>query len=147
VLHHHETDRFCTAALMRLRRDADGWQVTSGVGGHPPPLLLRAGSGPEPCGGRGPLLGVLDEATFEDDSFRLGPGDVVLLYTDGVLEGRRGRELFGEDRLVAAVAQAGRRPAALVDGVMSAVLDFQEGTLRDDVAIVAFGVPLAETSG
>jgi len=141
VLRHHETDRFCTAALMRLRRDDEGWHVTSGLGGHPPPLLLRAGEDPQPCGGRGPLLGVLDQAAFEDDTFRLGPGDVVLLYTDGVLEGRRGRELFGEDRLVAAVRQAGRQPAALVDGVMTAVLDFQEGTLRDDVAIVAFGVP------
>jgi sigma-B regulation protein RsbU (phosphoserine phosphatase) len=107
-------------------------------------LLLRAGREPEPCGGRGPLLGVLDDATFEDDCFRLEPGDVVLLYTDGVLEGRRGRELFGEDRLLAAVKRAGRRPAALVDGVMNAVLDFQEGTLRDDVAIVAFGVPGAD---
>jgi phosphoserine phosphatase RsbU/P len=141
VLRHHETDRFCTAALLRLRRDAEGWQVTAGVGGHPTPLLLRAGSDPEPCGGRGPLLGVLDDAHFEDDCFRLGPGDVVLLYTDGVLEGRRGRELFGEDRLAAAIGRADRRPGALVDAVMGAVLDFQEGTLRDDVAIVAFGVP------
>jgi sigma-B regulation protein RsbU (phosphoserine phosphatase) len=141
VLRNHETDRFCTAALMRLCRDAEGWQVSSGVGGHPHPLLLRAGREPEPTGGHGPLLGVLDEATFEDACFRLDPGDVVLLYTDGVLEGRRGRELFGEDRLLAAVRKAGRRPAELVDGLMSAVLDFQEGTLRDDVAIVAVGVP------
>jgi phosphoserine phosphatase RsbU/P len=141
VLRNHETDRFCTAALMRLSRDAQGWQVVSSVGGHPHPLLLRPGREPEPCGGRGPLLGVLDEATFEDARFRLDPGDVVLLYTDGVLEGRRGRELFGEKRLLAAVNRVGHRPAALVDGVMGAVLDFQEGTLRDDVAIVAFGVP------
>ena len=141
VLHHHETDRFCTAALLRLQRDADGWQVTSGVGGHPSPLLLRAGQDPVPCGGRGPLLGVLDNATYEDGCLRLEPGDIVLLYTDGVVEGRRGRELFGEDRLLDTVGTGGSHPTEVVDGLMKAVLDFQEGTLRDDVAIVAFGVP------
>ncbi len=143
VLRHDETDKFCTAALLRLRRDDDGWQVTTGVGGHPAPLLLRPGQAPVPCGGRGPLLGVLDDATFEDASLRLEPGDVVLLYTDGVVEGRRGRELFGEDRLLATLEECGGPPATLVDAVMNAVLDFQDGTLRDDVAIVAFGVPAA----
>jgi sigma-B regulation protein RsbU (phosphoserine phosphatase) len=65
----------------------------------------------------------------------------VLLYTDGVLEGRRGSELFGEDRLLATVERVGAHPAELVAEVMDGVLDFQSGTARDDVALVALGVP------
>ncbi len=65
----------------------------------------------------------------------------MLLYTDGVLEGRRDRELFGEERLLATIQDADGGSAELVAEVMKAVLEFQDGTLRDDVAIVALGVP------
>jgi serine phosphatase RsbU (regulator of sigma subunit) len=66
---------------------------------------------------------------------------VVLLYPDGVLEGRRDRELFGEERLLATIRDADGGSAELVAEVMKAVLEFQDGTLRDDVALVALGVP------
>jgi sigma-B regulation protein RsbU (phosphoserine phosphatase) len=141
VLQHHETDRFCTAVLLRLRREGDGWSIDIGIGGHPRPLLLRRGSAPEPCAGRGPLLGVLHDATFEESTVRLGPGDALLLYTDGITEGRRGDEMYGEDRLLATAARIGPRPHELVDALTAAVLEFQDGTLRDDVAVVALGVP------
>ena len=141
VLRHHPTDRFCTAVVLRLHRDGDGWNVRIGIGGHPRPLLLRPGAPPEPCGLGGPLLGVVDDARFADAELRLGPGDVMLLYTDGVVEGRRGAELFGEARLEATAHRIGPRPAALVETVAAEVLAYQDGTPRDDVAIVALGVP------
>jgi sigma-B regulation protein RsbU (phosphoserine phosphatase) len=65
----------------------------------------------------------------------------VLLYTDGVLEGRRGSELYGEERLRATIERIGPHPAELVAEVMDGVLEFQSGTPRDDVALVALGVP------
>ena len=141
VLHQHPTDRFCTAVLARLRRDGDSWQVTLALGGHPQPLLLRHGRGPEPCGKHGPLLGVVDHATFEDTTLRLDPGDALLLHTDGVIEGRHGSDLYGEHRLMATARRVGPDPAALVDSLVHEVLEFQDGTLRDDVAMVAFGPP------
>jgi sigma-B regulation protein RsbU (phosphoserine phosphatase) len=141
VLRNHSTDRFCTAVVLYLCRDDDGWELTAALGGHPPPLLLRADGRLDPIGGRGPLLGVLDDARFADQQLRLDPGDVVLLYTDGVLEGRRNSEMFGEERLRATIEGIGALPVELVAEVMSTVLDFQEGTLRDDVALVALGVP------
>jgi len=138
---HHSTDRYCTAALLHVTRDDAGWVLTAAVGGHPFPLLLRGDGAPRPIGGHGPLLGVLDDATFRDESVRLQPGDVVLLYTDGVVEGRRGRELYGEERLQATIRSTERRPDTLVSVVMSSVLEFQDGELHDDVALVALGVP------
>ena len=141
VLRHDPTDRFCTGVVLRLRRDGDGWDVQIGIGGHPRPLVLRPGRPPETCGLGGPLLGVVDNARFEDTELRLSPGDVILLYTDGVVEGRRDDELFGEARLEATAHRIGPRPHALVGAVMEEVLAFQDGTPRDDVAIVALGVP------
>jgi phosphoserine phosphatase RsbU/P len=145
VLRQHPTERFCTAVLLRLRREDGGWLATLSLGGHPQPLLLRPGRPPELFGRHGPLLGVVDHPTFEDASLRLDAGDVLVLYTDGVIEGRRDAELFGEHRLLATAERVGPHPAALVDALVEEVLDFQEGTLRDDVAIVAFG-PLPEAT-
>ena len=41
-------------------------------------------------GGEGPLLGVIEDPVFADQELVLNPGDALLLYTDGVTEGRRG---------------------------------------------------------
>jgi sigma-B regulation protein RsbU (phosphoserine phosphatase) len=141
VLRQHSTDRFCTAVLARLTPEGESWRVTLGVGGHPHPLLLRSGHPPEPCGTTGPLLGVVDHATYADTVLRLDPGDALLLYTDGITEGRRGGELYGDDRLLATAGRLGPDPAGLVDVLVRELLEFQDGTLRDDVAVVAFGPP------
>jgi phosphoserine phosphatase RsbU/P len=140
VLNRHDTDRFCTAVVLYLVRRDDGWEVTAALGGHPPALLLHADGQLEPVGGRGPLLGILDNATFAEQHLRLRPGDLLLLYTDGVIEGGRGSDMFGEERLLQTVRDAPPRPAELVAAVVGEVLDFQAGTLRDDVAVVALGV-------
>ena len=96
---------------------------------------------PNPAACTGPLLGVVDHATFEDTTLRLDPGDALLLHTDGVTEGRHGSDLYGEHRLMATARRVGPDPAALVDSLVREVLEFQDGTLRDDVAMVAFGPP------
>ncbi len=71
---------------------------------------------------------------------RLAPGDLLVLFTDGVTEGRRGREFFGDERLATAVRRHGSRRdlAALL---LAEVLGFQEGSPRDDIAVVAVRVP------
>ncbi|HEX4901373.1 MAG TPA: SpoIIE family protein phosphatase, partial [Acidimicrobiales bacterium] len=92
--------RFATAAALRFHVGDDGaLVVTAGSGGHAPPLVVRAGGEVEELACRGPLLGVFPSGNFVSDRTTLGPGDVVVLYTDGVTEARRGREEFGEDRL------------------------------------------------
>lgn len=138
---HEQADRFATAVLLRLRQDGDGWLVTVSLGGHPQPLLVRRDRPVEPCGTHGSLLGVLDRPHFVDTRLRLDPGDVLLLFTDGVVEGRRGTELFGETRLRATAERVGPQPAELVQQLADEVLAFQAGTLRDDVALVALGPP------
>jgi sigma-B regulation protein RsbU (phosphoserine phosphatase) len=142
VLLHHETDRFCTVALIRLRRDDDGWYAVLGTGGHPSPLLVRGSDAPEPCGGDGPLIGVFEHPSFVETSVRLLPGDLLLLYTDGVSEGRRDSDLYGDDRLLAVIDGHRGSAADLVEAVVADVLDFQRQEARDDIAVLAIGVPL-----
>ncbi|QIG42301.1 SpoIIE family protein phosphatase [Nocardioides anomalus] len=142
VLHHDPTDRFCTAVLLRLRRVDGRWEVTLGLAGHPQPLLLRADGVVQPLGRFGPLLGVLDRPAFTDTTVGLEPGDVVVLYTDGVTEALRDGTMYGEERLVDAVGRIGPVPADLVVALPAAVLAYQDGdTVRDDVAVLAFGPP------
>ena len=143
VLLHHQTDRFCTVSLMRLHHAERGWTATVSCGGHPPPLLVQGGRTPLAIGPRGSLLGVLTDATLLDSERELEPGDLVLLYTDGVTEARRGEEFLGDSGLGGIIAR--RAPLstarALVDSVLEEVLAFQFGDPRDDIAVVGVAVP------
>ena len=141
VLLNHESDRFCTVAVLRLRRRPPTWRLTIALGGHPHPLLLTEGEAPAPLGTAGSLVGVLTDPHFTETQVELRPGSMVLLYTDGVTEGRRGDELYGEARLRRAAARHATTPEHLAEGILADVLDFQGGQARDDIAVVAVGVP------
>ncbi len=146
VLRKDPSGRFCTLVLLRLRHDGDGWRTTVVVGGHPPPFLLPRGGGACEIGGRSPLVGLLDQAEFCDSHADLQPGDVVVLYTDGITEARRGDDLYGVDRLRDLLARTPRRAEVVVSEMLAATQDFQSGEARDDIAIVAIEVPLLATS-
>jgi sigma-B regulation protein RsbU (phosphoserine phosphatase) len=82
--------------------------VTYVNGGHLPPLLFRAGAqslAPEPLETGGPVVGLLEGATYEEGRTTVRKGDVLLLYSDGVTEAadHNGAE-FGRGRLTTTVA-------------------------------------------
>jgi phosphoserine phosphatase RsbU/P len=140
VLLAQRSERFCTVVLLRLRHDGDAWSVTLSSGGHPLPLHLGADRDLRPVGGAGSLIGVLSEVTLLDSRVRLAAGDLLVMYTDGVTEGRRGQEFYGEDRLHRAVLEHADAPLP-AEGILGDVLDFQRGRARDDIAVVAVRVP------
>ena len=116
-------------------------QVAYANCGHDPPLHVR------PCGadvlsGRGPVLGVFEEAPFASDTCRLAPGDRLVLYTDGVVEctSASGEE-FGLGRLQEVlVASMGLTPSAVVQEVLRATRDFSgQSPCRDDFTLVVLG--------
>lgn len=68
--------------------------------GHHPPLWLKNNSGEfELLKPTGPAIGILSEPEFRTHQIRFGPGDILLFYTDGLAEARKGHEEFGEERL------------------------------------------------
>ena len=137
VLIHHETERFCTALLVQLLRRGGGWTATVCAAGHPLPVLVPAAGDVSVVGEPGTLLGVEPWLDLSLTTVPLGPGDRLLLYTDGVTEARRGREEYGEDRLLARAAAAPPGAAALVAAVLDDALAFQDGVPRDDIALLA----------
>ncbi len=67
----------------------------------------------------------------------LQSGDLLLLYTDGVIEARQGDNFFGESGLRDLLEQEERAVEELPQVILDEVLDFSGGSLRDDVAILA----------
>jgi PAS domain S-box-containing protein len=133
-------DRFCTTACVRLEPQ-DG---SAGVGvdvsraGHPPPLLVRPEGAVEEVGCSGRVLGVFPDAELRDTSLRLMPGEALVLYTDGVTEARSpDGDFFGEGRLRHLLSScAGCDAVTFARRIKDAVLDFQEGYQRDDLAVL-----------
>ncbi len=136
-----DTEHFCTAVVLRLRPVPGGWSCRFAVGGHGLPLLSGPGGPPVEVGTPGSLVGALDEPEFHDSELVLEPGQLLVLCTDGVDEARRDREFFGEHRIAAVVEEHLGGPSGLVDALLRAVLDFQDDSPRDDIAIVALAVP------
>ena len=140
VLLRDATDRFCTVTIMRLRRAKSAWTATICNGGHPQPLLARRDSAPVPLGQFGTVVGAFATPSFHDNKASLHPGDALVLYTDGVTEGRRGQEFFGEHRLITAVASHTGSAEKLCRGILADIVGFQEGNPRDDIVILTVQV-------
>ncbi len=79
-------DLFCTACYATIERMPDGWQVTSASGGHPLPIVARAGGTTDVIGSPGTILGVYEQTTASASTVVVGPGDVLVFYTDGVTD-------------------------------------------------------------
>jgi serine phosphatase RsbU (regulator of sigma subunit) len=102
---------FLTAVLASFRITPAGLTGRLCLAGHPPPLIRRAGGQVEYAGVTGPLLGYAETVRLTDVQFRLAPGDLLLLYTDGAVEGRPApgspeprQPVFDEAALVRALA-------------------------------------------
>ncbi|HET8614637.1 MAG TPA: SpoIIE family protein phosphatase [Actinomycetales bacterium] len=133
-------DRSATVVVLRLDRVDDAWQVTSCSAGHPLPLLVPAAGGDRQVGLPGTLLGILPETRLHAVELRLAPGDLVVLYTDGVTEGRRGREFYDVDRLRRNVAAPAADAQQVAQRLVDDAVAFQGDTTRDDMAVVALRV-------
>lgn len=140
VLVRHESDRFCTVALVRLRRRKGSWVATLSCGGHPLPLLLRAGRAPQAVGRPGVLLGEFQAPSLHDREVALAPGETLVLYTDGVTEARSGSNFYGELRLEQLLADRQDSARATTEMVLESVLEFQSGFPSDDIVVVSLRI-------
>ena len=136
-----DDDRFCTVAYCDFAVRRGGARMMLSCGGHPLPLVLRRSGAVEPVGRLGTLLGADVEPVLADVEVDLAPGELVVLYTDGVTEVRAGREeIFGHRDLAALLGRcAGLAADTVAQRVQDAVLEAAEGRPRDDIAVLVIG--------
>ncbi|MEO8189614.1 MAG: SpoIIE family protein phosphatase [Acidobacteriota bacterium] len=131
---------FVTAVLIVL--DPVWRRLVVASAGHMPPILRHAdGRIAALETPRNAPLGARDDAEFPSGAFDLDPGDTVVVYTDGISEATgKGKQLFGDERLKAAIQSAGSTPEAVLAAVLAAVARFTKGEPQsDDLTLLAFG--------
>ena len=119
------------------------------VGQHIPPLIYRQRTGEvEAVQLMGAWLGVVDDLPEELtplETFQLSPGDLLVLYTDGVIERFAGKQMFGFDRLKDVIRVHGPRgPGALLRATLASLEEFSPHQ-NDDVTLLVAGY-LGETA-
>ena len=144
----NEKCMFVTLFLGRL--DVGTGELVFTNAGHDPPYVRRADGSLERLVERhGPLVGVAPGVAYRESRRQLGPGDLLVVYTDGVTEARdAGGQLFSEERMAEIVRTEGALPPdAVVDRILASVDSFETGAERaDDVTVLALRFqPAAES--
>jgi len=124
--------------------DAPTGVMTYTNAGHYLPMLVRADGAVERLGAGGPVLGVLSDAEYEQAHVGIGPGDRLVMFTDGLTEARSAAdEEFGEERLLdAAVAHRACSAPALQARLADSVATFTGGRLQDDATLIVLAADL-----
>ncbi len=111
--------------------------------GHPPPLVLRNTRGEENellwLNPTGPAIGLIDEAEYREGTVKLFPGDLLIMYTDGVTEAVNSEnEEFGRERLANVIKRYRHLPAdQIIKEIRQAMRDFTQGVpLADDTTFL-----------
>jgi serine phosphatase RsbU (regulator of sigma subunit)/ActR/RegA family two-component response regulator len=135
-----ESEQFVTMLCGLIDRRTGDLQYV--VAGHPPPLLRRrvpsGRGGCEALPGRGMLLGAFRDMRYETQETRLGVGDLLLLYTDGISELRRDREMLGVEGLCRWLGECrAEAPAEVVQLLHERAREWCGDPFADDVALVA----------
>ncbi len=124
-------DRF--ASLFWCAYDPVAGELQYLNAGHLPGLRTRRApdgvTAIERLADGGPVLGVLPAATFRAVSVDARPGDLLVIFSDGIVEATDGRgDYFGDERLIAVLRESADRPArAICDAILAAVETFAAG--------------------
>jgi PAS domain S-box-containing protein len=135
----------CTAVCVVLREVGGRVEAEIFCAGHPLPVLVRDGRAKN-VGRFGPMLGAYGDERFEPVTVPIGPGDVLVLYSDGMLDAKGREERFGSDRLHATLAASTSADDAIAR-CEDALAAFQDGPQSDDVAVLALEYTGAADAG
>ncbi|MFF9779317.1 PP2C family protein-serine/threonine phosphatase [Streptomyces sp. NPDC013978] len=149
VLEHERESDEIFATLCTVDIAPDGRRAGLCLAGHPSPLIARHGQGGRPTppaellpyDNGGPALGLLPNARWPRTQIELGAAWSLMLYTDGLIEGRigQGKERLGQDGMVEMVRRQlaeGLRGEELLRAAVNEVRSLNGGELTDDVAVL-----------
>ncbi len=129
-------------SLFYLQVNLEQKQLAFANAGHPPPLLFNQSQAEVlELDAEGLILGIRRKIAFEEKSITLSEGDVILLYTDGLIEAENAaQEFFGLERVKGILLQhANATPHVIIDALFAELRDFcQRNTFEDDITLVVF---------
>jgi len=129
-------DRLLTAACIRGEAKGNQLELEVAIAGHPAPLLVRRG---QPCAewrSSGPLIG-FEHSEFSTDRIVLGPGEFVVLYTDGLTDAHAPQRFVRSEELCRSVDELERLSLGdVLDGLLARAGDTEGGIPRDDIALL-----------
>ena len=129
-------EAFATVFFGVLDRE-DG-KLCYASAGHTRSAIIRQDASISTLDSTGPVLGAFAGMEFAEETTCLDHSEILFLYTDGLTEARRDGHLYGEERLFADLGAADRSSTQdLASRVVSNVMEFAQGHLRDDLAILA----------
>jgi len=122
--------------------DTSARTLTYANAGHFAPVIVHADGATERLSCGGPVLGVINDAPYEQGQAIVACGDRIILFTDGLTEARRADdEEWGEDRLIAAaVENLGCSAPALQSRLMDSCASFTGGAFQDDATLIVVAI-------
>jgi PAS domain S-box-containing protein len=141
LLHDGTDEHYCTLVYALLKPTPLGLALNVCLAGHHPPLLQRSCGQPEPVGRLGTALGLIDHPDLYDTKLTLQPADLLCLFTDGLVEARRGPHLFGSEGAAEELKQHPTSHPEQVAAALAAAARNHHGTdLADDLALLVLRV-------
>ncbi|MEO6712854.1 MAG: GAF domain-containing SpoIIE family protein phosphatase, partial [Mycobacteriales bacterium] len=130
-------DRFATVIYLNATPGPSGVALRLTIGGHPQPVLRTREGAVRVVGTPGSAIGLLPHPELTIDEVLLAPGDMIVMFTDGFIEGRSPGGAFADDLVADAISNSSANSAdQLADELTELLLDFQQGRPRDDMAIL-----------
>ncbi len=113
--------------------DLESGRLLFANAGHPPIIIIRADGTAETINTQGRLISDYIVTNCEDVELTLYDNDIVVLYTDGIIEERCGDELFGEERFIDILKSRCHSPVEeLCNGVYNTLIEFKGNAMFDD---------------
>jgi len=109
--------------------------------GHPPAIIKRKGGGVDLLAKHSPMIGAFTKMHYRSGKESLNKGDILIAYTDGLIEARNNGGFFGEGGLIDFVVSLEATPAEkITQAIFERVMEFTGGRLSDDLALVSVGL-------
>ena len=128
--------RFITFCYARI--DTEARRLTFANAGHNPPMLVRSSGRVDTLAPGGTVLGVFPDSAYSQGDFPIAPGDRLVLYTDGITEGRNtAGDEYGEERLAESALRHRRLSAdEMLAAMLQDVTNFNNGAYEDDATMI-----------